>query len=102
MKRVMVRYKDKADRAAENERYVTAVFAQLANKAPDGLRYVTFKQDDGVSFIHIASIETDDGSNPLSAMPAFNEFAAQIKDRCEEPPIAVDLHEVGSYRLFGA
>jgi hypothetical protein len=101
MKRVMVRYKVKADRAAENERFITAVFAQLTHEAPAGLRYATFKQDDGVSFVHIASIETAEGSNPLNAMSAFNEFTAQIRDRCEEPPVAVDLHEVGSYRLFG-
>jgi hypothetical protein len=102
MKRVMVRYKVKVDCAAENERFITAVFAQLAKEAPAGLRYATFKQDDGVSFVHIASIETADDGNPLNTMSAFNEFTDQIRDRCEEPPVAVDLHEVGSYRLFSA
>jgi len=102
MKTVMVRYKVKADRAAENERLITSVFAQLASEAPAGLRYATFKLDDGVSFVHIASIDTVDGSNPLNATSAFKAFTAQVTDRCEEPPVAVDLHAVGSYKLFGA
>jgi hypothetical protein len=48
--------------------------------------------DDGVSFIHIVSLETP-GSNPLIGLSAFKEFAADIKDRC--------LKEVASYRFFG-
>lgn len=100
MKRVMVRYKVKADRAAENEAYVKKVFEDLLQTAPNGLRYATFKLDDGVSFVHLASIETEDGSNPLGESAAFKAFQADIKDRCEEPPMAVDLNEVGSYRLF--
>jgi hypothetical protein len=101
MKRVLVRYKVKPDRAEENAKYVEKVFAELKNTGPEGLRYATFKLDDGVSFVHIASIETDDGQNPLSESPAFKAFQAEIGERCEEPPVAVDLNEVGSYRFFG-
>jgi hypothetical protein len=35
------------------------------------------------------------------ALSVFKAFTAQIKDRCEEPPVAVDLKDVGSYRFFG-
>ena len=101
MKRLMVRYKVKADRADENEGYITKVFEQLKSDSPAGLRYASFKLEDGVSFVHIASIETTDGSNPLAEQSAFKAFVSQIKDRCEEPPVAVDLTEVGSYRVFG-
>ena len=101
MKRVLVRYKVKPDRAEENENYIRKVFKELQHKAPVGLRYASFKLDDGLSFVHIASIETDDGNNPLSKSEAFQAFQAEIRDRCEEPPVAVDLNEIGSYRLFG-
>jgi len=100
MKRVMVRYRVKPDRAADNERYIRGVFAELERTKPVGLRYASFKLDDGVSFVHIASIETADDSNPLLAVSAFKEFTAQIKERCDEPPVTTNLHEVGSYRLF--
>ena len=100
MKQVIVRYKVKPDRADENTTYVQKVFQALAAARPDGLRYVTFRAEDGVSFTHVASIETEDGSNPLSATPAFRDFQDGIKDRCEVPPQATEVHTVGSYRAF--
>ena len=102
MKRMMVRYKVKADRVAENERYITSVFEQLEREKPPGLRYVSFKLEEGVSFMHIVSVETADGSNPLTALSAFKAFTADIGDRCDEAPVTVDLQAVGSYAVFGA
>ena len=101
MKRVMVRYKVKADRAAENERYVKSVFEQLNRDRPPGLRYATFKLADGVSFVHIASHEAADGSDHLRDLPAFKAFTAEVRDRCEDPPVVAELTEVGSYGFFG-
>jgi hypothetical protein len=101
MKRVMVRYKVKADRAAENESYIAKVFEQLKRDQPPGLRYASFKLDDGVSLAHIASLEAADGSNPLGELSAFKAFTTEIRDRCEEPPVAADLQEIGSYKFFG-
>jgi hypothetical protein len=101
MKRVMVRYKVKADRAAENELYVRSVFEQLQRDRPPGLRYATFKLADGVSFVHIASHEAADGGDPLRKLAAFKAFTAEIKDRCEDPPVVAELTEVGSYGFFG-
>jgi len=99
MKKIMVRYKVKQDKAAENEALIKAVFEELKASAPDGIRYAAFKLEDGVSFVHIVSVETDDGSNPLPGTDAFKAFQAEIKDRCEEPPVAQELTEVGSYRF---
>lgn len=96
----MVRYKLRADRVEENKSLVKAIFEELNAKRPARLRYASFGFPDGVSFVHIASIETTDGSNPLSMTDAFPLFTKDIKDRCEEPPVAVDLSEVGSYNLF--
>ena len=101
MKYVIVKYKVKADRATENENYITKVFEQLKSENPPGLQYASFKLDDGVSFVHIASIDSADGSNPLGELSAFKAFTGQIKDRCEEPPVASNLNEVGSYRFYG-
>jgi hypothetical protein len=100
MRRVIVRYKVKADRAAENEGYITRVFEQLAREQPSGLRYASFKLEDGVSFVHIVSYEAADGRNPLTELSAFKTFAAGVRDRCEDPPITAELNEIGSYRFF--
>jgi hypothetical protein len=99
MRQVMVRYRVAADRAAENEALVRAVYDELEATEPAGLRYATFKLEDGVSFVHIA--ETEEGLNPLSEVAAFKQFQAGIAERCEEPPVAADLTEIGSFRLFG-
>jgi hypothetical protein len=101
MKRMMVRYKVKPGRAAENESYIRSVFEQLERERPAGLRYATFKLADGVSFLHLVSLETTDGSDPLRELPAFKAFTAGVKDRCEEPPVAASLTEVASYGFFG-
>ena len=101
MRTVMVRYKLKPDRAAENEGYIGKVFAQLEREKTSGVHYATFKLDDGVSFVHIASIDVD-GVNPLTELSAFKAFTAGIKDRCEEVPVTTHLNEVRSYEFFGA
>ena len=100
MKRIMVRYQLKADRVDENVQLVRAVFDELARTTPSGIRYKTFHLPDRVSFVHIASIETTDGNNPLLAVDAFRAFSAAIKDRCVEPPATAELTEVGTYRVF--
>ena len=100
MKRILVRYKVKADKAAENEAYIARVFEQLRLSQPEGLRYASFRLDDGVSFVHLASIETADGSNPLQQQSAFRDFVAAIRERCAEPPVSAELSEVGSYRFI--
>ena len=98
MKRVVVRYKTKPDRADENQRLVQGVFAELAATQPDGLRYATFRLSDGVSFVHVAEIEGD--QNPLGETAAFVEFQREIADRCDEGPAAMDAEIVGNYRLL--
>jgi hypothetical protein len=99
MNRKMVRYKFKAGRAAENERYVKRVFEQLNREQPRGLRYASFKLADGLSFVHL--VETTGEGNPLSELSTFKEFVAAVRERCEEPPVTVELTEVGSYKVFG-
>jgi hypothetical protein len=94
----MVRYRVKPDRVPENERLVEDVYEELGETQPDGFRYATFKLDDGVTFVHLAA--HDDG-NPLPEIEAFRRFTAEIRDRCDEPPVTSELTEVGSFNLFG-
>jgi hypothetical protein len=101
VKRLIVRYKVKADKADENQQYVQKVFEELHRNSPSGLRYGSFRLSDGVSFVHIVSVETTDGHNPLIETPAFKTFNAGIQDRCEEQPVLTEMTDVGSYRFFG-
>ena len=97
MRRVIVRYRVKPDRVAENEELVRAVYADLAAVQPDGLRYATVKLNDGVSFVHIAVHE---GDNPLPELASFRAFSEGARERCEDPPVVSEATVVGSYRLL--
>jgi hypothetical protein len=96
MSTVVVRYRPKADRADENQRLVEAVFAELDDTDPGGVRYITFRLADG-TFVHIADVSAD--PNPLASVGAFAEFQKDIMDRCEpgEAPNPQTAEVVGSY-----
>ena len=93
----VVRYTTRAESADENEKLIKAVFAQLAEQTPDGLRYVAIRLDDGVSFMHVAVVEDD--NNPLTSLPAFGEFVSAIGERCTDGPTPVDGMVVGAYGI---
>ena len=97
MKTVLVRYTTRDDKAAENEALIHGVFDELRGKAPQGLRYTTFKLADGSSFVHLATLDTADGSNPLLTLDSFKRFQQGLRERCVEPPVAVDLFPVDAY-----
>jgi hypothetical protein len=98
MPQVMVRYRVHRDRVAENEELVRDVYAELASTEPEGLRYATFRLPDGVTFVHVAEHGDD---NPLPRVAAFQRFQEGIRERCEVPPEAMSLQEIGSFHFFG-
>jgi hypothetical protein len=91
----VVRYTTRPDTADENEQLIKAVFAQLAEQQPKGLRYVAIRLDDGVSFVHVAVL--DDEHNPLAGLPAFGEFVSAINERCADGPTPASGTVVGAY-----
>lgn len=97
MRRVVVRYRVKPDQVERNEELVRAVYEELHRAGPSGLRYMTFKLEDGVSFMHISESEGED--NPLTQVAAFKEFQREVADRCDEQPVVTEMTEVGSYRF---
>jgi len=101
MSAIVVRYRPTADRADENQRLVEAVFAELAEAEPGGVRYATLRLADG-TFVHIADVDAD--PNPLGSIAAFAEFQKDIQDRCEdgEGPNPQEAVLVGNYRLLDA
>jgi len=99
MRATMIRYRVHADRAAENETLVRDVYEQLQREHPDGIRYATFVEEDGVAFTHVFFSESDEAAAALPALEAFRRFQAGVRERCEEPPVATPLREVGSFRF---
>jgi hypothetical protein len=99
MKKILVRYKVKVDKVAENETLVKAVYQQLKEKGMEGFSYCTFKLADGVSFVHIALAANEEINAAFTSLPAFRDFQAGIKDRCDELPVAGPATVIGSYNF---
>jgi hypothetical protein len=97
MSTTIVRYRVAPGRTEENAALVRAVYAELAATQPPGFRYATHLEDDGVSFVHIAT--TDDGHDtPLPRLPAFQRFRAGLAERCDVRPEATTLTDrIGAY-----
>ena len=98
MKATVVRYQAKPEQADENQRLVEAVFADLEERKPVGFTYQVFRLEDGVSFVHVVVEHDVDDPDSLQSVPAFQEFAAGVSDRCDVPPVAMGATVVGGYR----
>jgi hypothetical protein len=96
VRRVIVQYKVKPDRGAENEELVRAIYEELHRTDPDGIQYATFGLDDGLTFVHVA-FEGDAEQFSLPDLPAFQAFQQDIRDRCDEAPVVRELRQIGSF-----
>ena len=108
MKHVMVRYTVRPERAQENVQLIQRVFEKLQQNAPEGLAYASYCLEDGVTFVHVASV-ADSDNNPLRQLGEFNAFTSTIRDRTEVAPVTTTLAQIGHYTsaslahaLFGA
>jgi hypothetical protein len=96
--RTVVRYRVRPGRGDENEAHVRAVFAELRRTSPQDIEYATYRLEDGVSFLHVAT----DATAVLKGLEAFRAFQAGIPDRVEEPPAFTSATLLGEYRALSA
>lgn len=101
MRRVIVRYTVKPGQEGVNEKPVRVVYDELRQTQPTGLRYATFRLDDGRTLAHVAIDESLHQRNPLLEVAAFRRFTDGIAGGCEIPPQTAEADQIGSYRLFG-
>ena len=97
MKWTLVRYRTKPDRADENLRLSAAVFDELRDRAPTGLRYAVFRLPDD-TFVHLAALE--EGGTPLSSLASFQAFQKDIRGRCAEGPLPMEPLLVGNHDML--
>ncbi|CAN5902780.1 hypothetical protein BH11PSE3_BH11PSE3_21000 [soil metagenome] len=97
MKWTLVRYRAKPDRADENHSLSEAVFDELREKTPAGLRYAVFRLPDD-TFVHLAGLE--EGGTALSSLDSFRAFQKDVRDRCAEPPLVVEPRLIGNYCML--
>ena len=82
---VVVTYSVRPEAAEEHIRLIRAIFEQLRAEQPANVEYKVVRLDDGVSFVHLSTADTPDGSNPLPEMSAFKEFGKDSASRVATP-----------------
>ena len=98
MSHTIVTYTVKPGREEENASLVRAVFEELAQTRPDGLRYAVFHLPDSRQFIHLY---TDEGSQTgLQGLNSFKAFVAGAEDRHEQPATVTQPELIGDYHTF--
>src|ERR1700730_14639195 len=96
----LIRYKTKPESADENQRLVEKVYKELTARDPGGVHYATLRLEDGATFMHLFTTDSDDAANTMGGIAAFAEFQRNLSERCAELPVAQPVSIVGSYRMF--
>ena len=96
-KTTVVRYKTHPQHADANAALIAKVFAALAREQPAGVRYQVMRAEDGVSFTHVVTLEDGLPVHPVTSLPEFKAFAADIATRCETAPQQVPSTVLGRY-----
>jgi hypothetical protein len=96
----LIRYRTKPEFADENQRLVEKVYEELTARDPGGVHYATLRLEDGVTFMHLFTTDSDDAANTMGRIAAFAEFQRELPLRCAELPVAQPITIVGSYRLI--
>lgn len=94
----VVTYEVRPEAVPEHIRLIEAVFEQLHTERPDNVAYRVLCLDDGVSFVHVSSADTPDGSNPLPKLAAFQEFGRDSDARVATKPNPTAAKMVGLYQ----
>ncbi|GAA3212347.1 hypothetical protein [Nonomuraea helvata] len=95
----MIRYETRPEVADDNQRIVEQVFAELNAEDPGGLRYMSLRLADGVTFVHV--VISDGDLSPLTKLSAFTEFQRGLGERVVGAPVRVEATLVGSYGMGG-
>lgn len=102
MKAVYVKYQVDPSFAETNAENIREVMADLRSSGSDGIKYQSFRESDGVTFVHFGMYRDDAVLETFTSTPSFQAFQAALKaSKPVRPPAAEWLDMVGSsYEIF--
>ena len=102
MKAVYVKYRVDPSFAESNAGNIRQVMDDLRESGSEGVRYQSFRESDGVTFVHFGMYSDDAALERLSSLPSFQAFQQALKgSNPVQPPTAEWLDLVGSsYDIF--
>ena len=73
------------------------MLAQLTAEQPDNVQYQVLRLADGVSFVHVSTADTPDGSNLIPELESFKAFGKDIAFRVTAQPDLKVADVIASY-----
>jgi hypothetical protein len=96
---VVVTYQLRPEAMDEHVRLIEAVFEELRSERRTDVGYDVLRLADGVTFVHVATHDTADGSSPLPQLDAFQAFSADLGSRVATPPAPSAADVIGSHHV---
>ena len=93
MKYRTARFRIRASEAAAAEKAIIAFVAKVADE-PGTLRYESFRESDGLSYLHLMGFADDAAEQAHQKTDHLRKFMAELSPRCDQPPVFTDLKMV--------
>ncbi|PZW04031.1 hypothetical protein SAMN05443287_101783 [Micromonospora phaseoli] len=82
METLLITYRVRPERLDEHLLLFAAVSEELARTRPTGLRYLSLRLDDGLSFVDV--VMGPELPEPLPSLESFRRFRSGLEERCEQ------------------
>src|SRR5206468_10598301 len=93
MRHRSARFRVRASEAAAAEKAIIAFVAKVADE-PGTLRYESFREADGVSYLHLVGFADDQAQEAHERTEHIRRFVAELGPKCEVQPVFADLNMV--------
>lgn len=88
MKAIRVQYTVKEDFVEKNKENIAAVMKELRETGNDAVKYMSFRHEDGKTFMHLVIYKDSSAESLPSSLDSFKVFQAELKENLEIPPKA--------------
>jgi quinol monooxygenase YgiN len=93
VKHRVLKYRVRPAEVAAVEKAIIAFVAQVADE-PGTLRYESFREPDGCSYLHLMIFADDDAQAKHAQTAHMKAFLAELRPRCESEPAFTDLRKI--------
>ncbi len=103
MKITRVQYTVKPEYLEHNKANIEKVMQEVRSMNWPDFKYATYLLPDGLSFMHLAMAENEEGNNKLTALESFKKFTSELREKgVVNPPKSEQLSLVASgWEIFG-
>jgi quinol monooxygenase YgiN len=89
----IARFRVRPSEVAAAEKAIIAFVAQVADE-PGTLRYESFREPDGVSYVQVMIFADDEAQAKHGQTAHMKAFVAELYPRCEAEPVFTDLKKI--------